>query len=94
MMAIESLLQEVSEKIDKLSAKLDDFQMPYRNDEALALDVKDAAVLLGVSKQQVYTLINADPSFPATQVGERRTKINRKKLEAWLDRKTETRCNT
>ena len=89
-MAIEEQLAELSAKVDKLTAALKDFQMPQDSGK-IALNVKEAADLIGVSPPQVYLRIDTDPSFPAVRFGERRTVINRRKLSEWMDEQAERR---
>lgn len=51
--------------------------------EKMALSVPEAAELLGVSVPLVYRLIGRN-DFPSVKIG-RRTVINRKRLQDWLD---------
>lgn len=52
--------------------------------EKLALSVPKTAKLLGVSVPLVYQLV-AREDFPSLKIG-RRTVINRRLLQAWLDK--------
>lgn len=55
--------------------------------DRLALDVTEAAALLGVSRPTVYALLRRE-DFPRFKIG-RRTKIPREGLEAWVRRQAE-----
>ncbi len=50
--------------------------------EKLAITVKEAAILLGVSPPLVYELINRE-DFPSFKVGKRRL-IGKAALEEWV----------
>ena len=52
--------------------------------DKLTLSVPETAELLGVSVPLVYQLVKRS-DFPALKIGTR-TLINRRLLEAWLDR--------
>lgn len=52
----------------------------------LALSVTEAAVLLGVSRPTVYTLIHR-ADFPAFKLGSR-TLISRAGLAAWIEKQS------
>ncbi len=52
----------------------------------MLMSVSEAAEMLGLSKSTVYTLIHRD-DFPVVRLG-RRTLINVKKLQEWVDSQT------
>lgn len=56
----------------------------------LALTVKEAAALLGVSPKVVYDLVHT-ADFPAFQPTGGKWVVNRAGLQAWLDRHTGAR---
>ena len=56
--------------------------------ERIALSVREAATMIGVSKTKMYQLINRNDCDFAFMLGGRRL-VNRSKLEAWIDRQTE-----
>ncbi|MBR1456218.1 MAG: helix-turn-helix domain-containing protein [Oscillospiraceae bacterium] len=55
----------------------------YQTQEKVALNVSEAAELLGLSRTTVYELIHRE-DFPAFKIGAR-TVIPRKKLEEWAN---------
>lgn len=55
--------------------------------EKLALDVSEAAALLGVSRPTMYQLINRQDVNIDFYIGSRR-KINKKSLQEWIDQQT------
>ena len=56
--------------------------------DRIALNVKDAAALIGISKTKMYEIINREDCDFSFMLGGRRL-ISRAKLEAWIDRQTE-----
>ena len=56
--------------------------------EKLALDVSEAAALLGVSRPTMYEIMNRADFTAAFRIGTRR-KISRAGLIAWIERQTE-----
>lgn len=57
--------------------------------EKIALSVPEAAALIGVSKTKMYELLKRSDCDFSVVLGGRRL-ISRAKLEAWIDRQTET----
>lgn len=87
MMAIESLLQEVSEKMDKLSAQLDSFQAQAPADGGkIGLSVKEAADLVDVSEPTYRSWINTLYA-PGTKINGC-VKVSRRALEEWMYQKS------
>lgn len=60
--------------------------------EKMALTVKEAAALLGVSERIIYDIVHI-PGFPAFQPGGGKWLINRRGLQAWLDQQAGEACN-
>ena len=56
--------------------------------EKLALDVTEAAALLGVSRPTMYDILNREDFHAAFYVGRRR-KISREGLSEWVRKQTE-----
>ncbi len=59
--------------------------------EKLALDVSEAAALIGVSRPTMYAIMNR-PDFNASFKIGKRTKISKKKFEIWIEAQAEGRC--
>ena len=60
--------------------------------DRIALSVPEAAALIGVSKSKMYELIRREDADFVLVLGGRRL-VSRTKLEAWIERQTESRCN-
>ena len=58
--------------------------------EKIALNVKEAAALLGISRPTMYQLCRRD-DFPALRVGNR-TLISRAGLERWVEQQAEVKA--
>lgn len=58
--------------------------------EKIALNVTEAAALLGISRPTMYQLCRRD-DFPALRVGNR-TLISRAGLERWVEQQAEVRA--
>ena len=57
--------------------------------DRITLSAAEAAETLGISKTKMYELMKRSDADFAFMLGGRRL-INRSKLEAWIDRQTET----
>lgn len=55
--------------------------------EKIALNVSEAAALIGVSKSKMYEIMRREDADFALMLGGRRL-ISRTKLEAWIERQT------
>lgn len=55
--------------------------------DKIALDVSEAAALIGVSRPTMYQLLNRDDIHIDFYVGTRR-KVSRAALQEWVDRQT------
>lgn len=59
--------------------------------EKIALNVTEAAALIGVSKTKMYEIMRREDADFAFMLGGRRL-VSRSKLEAWIDRQTEAKA--
>ena len=59
-----------------------------KQNETIALSVKDAAALIGVSKSKMYEIMRRSDADFGIMLGGRRL-ISRTKLEDWIIRKAE-----
>lgn len=59
--------------------------------EKIALDVTEAAALLGVSRPTMYEIMHREDFDAGFKVG-RRTKICRSKLEKWVEAQADGWC--
>lgn len=55
--------------------------------EPIAISIAECAALMSVTRKHVYTLINADPTFPRPFKLGGCTRILRAELEEWLANK-------
>ena len=55
--------------------------------EKIALDVSEAAALLGVSRPTMYAIMNREDFTASFRIGTRR-KVSRAGLMAWIERQT------
>lgn len=59
-----------------------------QKNEKIALSVKDAAALIGVSKSKMYEIMRREDADFALRLGGR-ILISRPRLESWIDRMAE-----
>ncbi len=59
-----------------------------QRNEKIALSVKDAAALIGVSKSKMYEIMRREDADFALRLGGR-ILISRPRLESWIDRMAE-----
>lgn len=67
---------------------------PQRSEEDFPqfLNVKEAAIMLGVSVWTIYKLITSDSSFPAHNIGlKKKWVVSQKDLISWMESKTKKR---
>lgn len=57
-----------------------------QQNEKIALSIKDAAALIGVSKSKMYEIMRREDADFALRLGGR-ILISRPRLESWIDRK-------
>ena len=57
--------------------------------EKLALDVSEAAALVGVSRPTMYQILNREDVHIDFYVGTRR-KVSRKALQEWIEQETKS----
>lgn len=82
-MAIETMISELAEKIDRLSAQLATLQLPdAESGGKIGLDVKEAAELVGVSDRTMHMWV-ASGYIPNVKV-KGRTKISHRALDEWM----------
>jgi excisionase family DNA binding protein len=55
--------------------------------ESLLVTIPEAAELLGVSKAQIYRMLDAG-EFRSIKIGKKLRRIPRLELAAWIDRQT------
>ena len=86
-MAIEIMISELAEKIDRLSAQLEALQLSNaESDGKIGLDVKEAAELAGLSKNtmRMWVVSGYAPNFKV----KGRIKISRRALDEWMYEKS------
>lgn len=80
-MAIETLLEDLIEKVDALSVKLDNFRFPADNGK-VGLSVEEAVELVDVSANTYRSWINAGYA-PGIKINGCR-KVSRRALDEWI----------
>ena len=86
-MAIEIMISELAEKIDRLSAQLEALQLSNaESDGKIGLDVKEAAELAGLSENtmRMWVVSGYAPNFKV----KGRIKISRRALDEWMYEKS------